>query len=604
MKSLDQKNGNYTLAKTKSHGLPRHSSSFKPTPSAVRVLRSGRIIDSTETPHQMIERVVDTIGHAEIQFGASKKEIKRFMAELGDLLDHKKGVMSTPVMTNAGRYKEKPLTACTVPPVDLRENLLKVREIVDQFHADGMGTGFNLDETDKPADTLRYLNQVAVDGANSGREDRPVGNMAIISVNHPDVEQIINIKRGADQKGEEWKFNISINVSNVFMKAAKLGTPFQLADGKTVNARELLYQMAEAAGDGGDPGLIFLDRMNQDNPTPCVGVYKSTAPCAEVGLTPGESCMFGYLNLGKFTHKNGTTSIDYEGLRLATYTMTRALDNALEHSLDYLPHPTNQQVMRAKRKIGVGICGTADLLAEIGIPYDSEEGRQLVLDLTAWINYHSKRASIELAKSRGSFGAMDTVIGNRYMEQPGFIESKYSALDAKTVSAADWQELSQEIRQTKMLRNASTIALPPTGRSGMVIDASTGVEPWFTLHDYNGNIQPAVINALQERNLLSEEIESEIQKTGKIGHLNGKVPADIKARFQTALEITPQGHLGMVSVVGRAVDESISKTVNMPIDSSTQDIVDIYEHAYEQGLKGITIFVTGSRKYQPRETAK
>jgi ribonucleoside-diphosphate reductase alpha chain len=386
-------------------------------------------------------------------------------------LDTERIVFSTPIMTNAGRHFDRPLAACAVPPVDLRGDLASVKTIVDGYHRAGMGTGFNLDELDDPVGVLRYLNGVAVTGANSGTEDRPVGNMAILSLDHPNAAEFIGCKVGADARSEAWKFNISLHVTDAQMRAA-LGSPGR--------ERDLLIAAAEAAHACADPGLLFADRMNEGNPTPEVGAYVSTAPCAEVGLVAGETCQFGYLNLGRFYTGDGMVPVDLGALADTTRTLVRALDDAIEASLAHYPSPLSAQVMGIKRKIGVGVCGLADLLLAAGLPYDSVEGRRLAQEVLALVNYTSKLASVELARTRGGCPA---VLGgrSRYAD-PAFLR-RFAALDVDSVTRGDWAVLTDEIATTGLLRNSSTIAVPPTGRSAPVVRASTGIEPLFRLSD-------------------------------------------------------------------------------------------------------------------------
>ena len=578
----------------------QYQSKFKPSPLSQKILRNGKIISPNETPQQMIERMVVVLFEPEKKFKTPHRQIQQMINDFGWLLDNRHAVMSTPVMNNAGRYKNKPLSACTVPPVDLRGNMTQVKKIIDSFHQDGMGTGFNLNDTDDPVATLRFLNTVAVNGANSGLEDRPVGNIAILSVHHPKIMEFIDVKVGADKRSEDWKFNISVDASDKFMQAINKYQTFQLTNNTELDARETMLRIVTNANLCGDPGLIFIDRLNRDNPTPGVGMYTSTAPCAEVGLAPGESCQFGYINLVQFTDGN---KINFPLLEKTTRLMTRALDNALEASIKYYAHPLNQQIMTAKRKIGIGICGLADLFIKLYIPYDSPQARQLATDLVAFINYISKVESHELAQIRGSFEAMHLVIGNRYNDNPGFLEEKYGDLDTINVSRGMWLKLGEKIRQTRLMRNASTIALAPTGRSGLVIDASTGVEPIFSLINYDGSINHDLLTILEDHGLLTKKRLTEIQSTGKIGHIEN-IPEDIRAVFQTALEIQPKGHLEMVSNIQRAVDESITKTINIPVYSTPKDVMDIYLQAYNNGLKGITIYRAGSRTIQPRKLSK
>lgn len=544
-----------------------YNSHFTPSEHALEVLQKGKILSRGELPSHMIERVVDALTKIESKFGIDPKEITTLAKEFGLLLDEKYCVMSTPVLTNAGRYLEKPLSACTVPSIDLaHDDIDHIKKVIVKMHQDGMGTGFSLDGLIDPIATLKKLNHIAVESASSGQEDRPVGNMATLSVYNPKIFEFINSKVSADDMKEDWKFNISVDCDAEFFKQLDADGMITLRDGKQFRAREIFDAISQAANACADPGLAFLERMEEDNPTPGVGHYVSTAPCAEVGLTKGESCQFGYINLAKFLTKSG--EIDLEKLKQATHILTRILDNALEVSIDNYSEDANKQVMSQKRKIGIGICGLADLFVQKGILYDSEEARTLALDLVTLINFESKKASHELAKARGSFGAMVLLVGNRHLETPSFLEKKYGHLKTKYVSPEDWQKLAKEIKNTKLLRNASTIALPPTGRSALTIDASTGVEPIFSREDY-----------LALHPLLNE----------KNRHL-----------LQTAKGITPKEHLLMAALIQKGVDESISKTINLPAETTAREIQEIYLLAWNIGLKGISIYREGSKSSQPK----
>src|SRR3989344_7549660 len=287
------------------NGRMFYDSSFRASTFAERVLREGRILAEFETPAQMIERVVSSIFLIEMKFGTSRCMIRKYMQDFGGLLDKKYCVMSTPIMTNAGRYTEKPLAACVVPPVDLRKNNRAfIRKIINTLHADAIGTGFNLNVVDDPVSMLRYLNSVAVACAISNSEDRPVGNIAVLSVYHPKILDFIRVKVGSDERGEVWKFNISVDADELFMDALRTGKSYQLWNGRQISAEKIFNEITYAAYQCGDPGLVFIKRMNRENPTPGVGEYVSTAPCGETGLAVGESCQFGYINLGMFLSPN------------------------------------------------------------------------------------------------------------------------------------------------------------------------------------------------------------------------------------------------------------------------------------------------------------
>lgn len=544
-----------------------YHSTFVPSKHALDVLQRGKILNKGETPSDMIERVVRTITEIESSFGTDPEEIQLLAKEFGLLLDEKYCVMSTPVLTNAGRYFEKPLSACTVPSLDLvHDNIDHIKRVITKMHQDGMGTGFSLDDLIDPVATLRKLNHIAIESSSSGKEDRPVGNMAILSVYHPKILEFISVKILADEKKEDWKFNISVDCDARFFEQLEIDGVILLRDGKQLKAKEIFVAISKAANGCADPGLTFLERMEEDNPTPGVGHYVSTAPCAEVGLAKGESCQFGYINLAKFITESG--EIDIKKLKQVTYILTRMLDNALEVSINNYSENANKKVMLLKRKIGIGICGLADLFVKKNILYDSEEARKLALDIVTLINFESKKASHGLAKTRGSFGAMNLPSGNRHLETPSFLEKKYGNLSTKYVSPEDWQKLAAKIKNTRLLRNASTIALPPTGRSALTIDASTGIEPIFSLKDY------LIINPLLQ------------EKHYKY--------------LQTAKNITPKAHLLMATSIQKGVDESISKTINLPAETTPMEIEEIYRDAWILGLKGICIYREGSKNSQPK----
>lgn len=544
-------------------------------------LRCGRMIDQEETAADMVNRVVAALAEPESRFGADPAA---FADLLGAEMDSARIVFSTPIMTNAGRHHGRPLAACAVPPVDLRGDLAKVRATVDSYHQAGMGTGFNLTEVEDPVAVLRHLNDIAVDGAASGREDRPVGNMAILNLSHPRAAEFIECKRGADGRGEQWKFNISLAVTDTDMRRA--------ASGRGREA-DLLTAAAEAAWDCADPGLLFLDRMNEDNPTPEVGQYVSTAPCAEVGLVAGETCQFGYVNLGAFHRPGGRVPLDLDGLADTVTVLVRALDNAIEASMAHYPHPLSGQVMAAKRKIGVGICGLADLLLAARIPYDSVQGRHLAQEALAFVNYVSKLASVELAEERGACSAVR--LGTSRYADTGFLK-RFANLDVAAVSPDAWGGLAERIATSGALRNSSTIALPPTGRSAPVIEASTGIEPLFQLTHQTG-VHPDVAATLVDYGRV--DLIDHVLSVGRVP-TRDDVPAELAAVLATATQIKPAGHLGMAAAAQACVDEAVSKTVNLDPGATAADVADTYLSAWDMGLKGITVYRDGSRTAQPK----
>ncbi|HZD13852.1 MAG TPA: hypothetical protein VE196_01685 [Pseudonocardiaceae bacterium] len=562
-----------------------YASTFLSSPATNAYLRAGRIIAPHETAQDMVNRIVTALTATDAHFDPDGATM--FADRLGWAMDTARIVFSTPVMTNAGRYPDRPLAACAVPPVDLRGDLAAVKTVVDDYHQAGMGAGFNLDDLHDPVRVLRCLNDIAVAGAHSGSEDRPVGNMAILSLSHPAAAEFIGCKVGADARGEEWKFNISLHVTDAQMRAALTTAGRE---------RELLSAAAQAAYACADPGLLFADRMNEANPTPDVGEYVSTAPCAEVGLVAGETCQFGYLNLGRFHTGTADIPVDLDALGDTIRTLVRALDDAIEASLDHYPTPLSTQVMGTKRKIGVGVCGLADLLLAAGLPYDSNEARQLATEVLAFVNYTSKLASVELAIDRGPCPAVAG--GRSRYADPGFL-TRFAALPVRTVTPDDWETLATKIADTGMLRNSSTIAIPPTGRSAPVIGASTGIEPLFRLNDPH---LPGHIHRGARATLATARRSDLIDHVARHGRLpdDADVSAHLAAVLATATQIAPSGHLAMAAAVQTCVDEAVSKTVNLPATATATQVYETYVGAWEAGCKGATVYVDGSRQLQPK----
>jgi len=555
-----------------------------------QILKKGRITTSNETPAEMIERVVYALYSTEVSFSDSTRA-KMFAESICKLMDDRKIVFSTPVMTNAGRTEfTRPLSACTVPPLSLRGDLARIREMVNSYHQEAMGTGFNFDEVDNPLSMLLFLNELAVQGAASSREDRPVGNMGICSVDHPRIVEFITSKQ--TRRDMLWKFNISVNTPESFWLTVQNDAQWRLRNGDVVYAKELFQLMAQSAHICADPGVVFMERVNRDNPIPAGGTYHSIAPCAEVGLVPGETCQFGYINIGAFCCSGDT---DLDGIKNATELMVRALDDCLEISINAFSVRASVAVTKQRRKIGVGICGLADALIRLGMPYASDRAREYARDIVAFINYHSKVASHALAKERGSFDAMKAQFGCRYTESPDFLTLKYGSTETRWVSGKAWRELGESIRSSKLLRNSSTIALPPTGRSALVIDASTGVEPIFVLVGSDGAILPVVKEAIGR---MTQDQEQAILHGREIDSFFNSQTREL---LRTSTEICANDHLLMVAALQPVVDESISKTINLPQGATVAEVERIYMQAYSLNLKGMTMYRDGTSRFQPRK---
>jgi ribonucleoside-diphosphate reductase alpha chain len=548
--------------------MASYISSFTPSRRAAQILQSGRITAPGETPAHMVERVVAVLAAQEVAFGSAPQSVAAFSADLGRAMDAGRIIFSTTILTNAGRHRHKSLTACTVPlaGMDAGERYTLEKEI-HLTHQYGMGMGFNLDTCDDPVAMLQYLNAVAVSGAASGAEERPVGNMAVLSIYHPRIKDFIHAKMPHGSNYRAWKFNISIDVDAAFMRAAERGESITLRNGTKVDAARLLEDISLAATACGDPGIVFLDRMNARNALPALGAYKTTAPCGEVGLIEGETCQFGYLNVAKYASRNG--AVDYTALAADTRLLTRALDNALEISIDHFVLEQSRIVAKQKRKIGIGLCGVADALALMDVAYDTPQARMIMQDILSFINFTSKQTSVELADERGSCDAMATVADNRHLADEPLIARLYGSLTTRTVSAQQWRALADSIATTRKLRHVSTIALPPAGRSALIWGASQGIEPYFAMADIADAVRVSLRGAIR--------------------------------RIVTAHSVSARDHIAMAAALQQFTDEAISKTVNVPSRSTSVDIQDIFMMAYKAQLSGITVYVDGSRGAQPKQ---
>ncbi len=549
------------------------------------MLKKLRIIGNSETYENMKDRVFSIVTSEEIKYGSSKQQIQEYKQKMMNRLESQEFVPSSIILTNAGRYEDKPLAACSVPPINLKEDYSKIKQIVDIYHEKGMGTGFNFDETEDPVEMLEFLNDIAIEGQNNGLQDRPVGNMGIISSDHPKIYNLIKYKDGKN-KNREWIFNISVNLKEDFMAALQNGEDYRLKDGTIINPNDLFNEISKSACSCGDPGIFFMKRFNQDNPAPKLGEYKSLAPCGEVALAEGETCQFSYINISKFVKNK---KIDYDSLKDVIYDGVRFLDDTLDISISRYGNRKSENIMNQKRKIGLGICGLADVFIKCGIPYDSEEALDLSADLMSFITYNSKKASIKLGKERGIAPAFE-----KSKLKQDFIEKKYGKYATNTVGKQDWKNLSEEIK-AKGIRNMITTILPPTGRSSMIIYASPAIEPIFSL-ELNDEMRRDLMNKLKKRGLPFENLPTTINKKD--------LPSDLKEIYKTCLEIDPISQIKICSALQKFTDGAISKTININSTSTPNDIRKIYLQAYEMGLKGITIYRDGSKNLQPMKLQK
>lgn len=567
---------------------------FSPNERITTMLKKQRIIDEDETPHQMMVRVIETIFSVE-DGTIDKNKLEKMKLQLADYIVNGLAILGTPTLTNAGRNKESALSSCVVIPTDLR-NKEEATKTIKLYYKQNMGSGFDFTPYSNPLAMLKWINNLSAEETATGLYDRYIGNMGSLHISHPQIEEFIDAKK---EDGVIKHFNISVDINDEFMSTVKKKGKFRLSNGKVIDARDLFHKIAENAWKTGDPGVLFLDRMNADNPVSYVGRYVSTPPCGEMGLTEGETCQFGYVNLAKFT-ENGV--IDLEKLSEVTKLMVRCLDNAIEYSIKRYPTSVSTQIALKKRKVGIGVCGLADALIQSNIAYDSTQGTKFAREILSFINYTSKIESVKLAKERGSCLSMMDKNENLYYKD--FLSKKYASEGTSTVSGNQWQALSDEIKNTGLLRNILTTALPPTGRASIILGVTTSIEPMFSILADSGELNKSIEKLLLSLKL--SDTESIISNAVSFGSFQNelRIPEDIKGVLKTAKEINVKGHLSMVGALAGihgVIDEAASKTVNLPSSATIDDIEKTYLLAHEMGLKNVALYRDQSKIHQPKK---
>ncbi len=556
-----------------------------------RYLRKDKTGQVVETAEEMFHRVAHAIAAAEADYDA-KADLVAWEAEFYRLITSLDFLPNSPTLMNAGRELGQ-LSACFVLPVeDSMESIFDAVKNTAMIHKSGGGTGFSFSRLRPASDRVGSTGgvasgpvsfmrafDVATDVIKQGGMRRGA-NMAILSVDHPDIEKFIDAKK--DDPTAFTNFNLSVAVTIGFMEAVKAGADYELRnphtgeiDG-TLNAREVFDKIVANAWKTGDPGIIFIDRINQFNPTPQLGAIESTNPCGEQPLLPYESCNLGSINLAQMLRvAEGKTDVDYVHLGETVRLAVRFLDNVID--VNRFPLPEIAERTRETRKIGLGVMGFADMLMRMGVPYDSEEAIQAGRDVMRFVNDESLKASAALATDRGAF--------------PAFAGSVYDLPDAPK------------------LRNASRTTIAPTGTLSIIAGCSSGIEPLFAL-SYVRNIldgarmvevAPYFEQAARAGGFYSEELMEELAG-GRQLHTIEDIPEDVKRTFVTAHEIAPEWHVRMQAAFQEHTDNAVSKTVNVPREATEKDIADVYLMAYRQMLKGITIYRDGSRDGQPMST--
>ena len=561
------------------------------TPNALTVLshrylkrdEHGNVVES---PEEMFRRVANNVAQADLLYDGHA-DLNKTENEFYHILSCLEFLPNSPTLMNAGRPLQQ-LAACFVLPVeDSLESIFDAVKETALIHQSGGGTGFSFSNLRPKDDTVR-----STSGAASGPVSfmrvfnmatevikqggtRRGANMGILRVDHPDIIEFISCK--VDNR-ELSNFNISVAVNEGFMRAVEsdgdlpLVNPHNQVVVKTLKARDIFETIVEMAWKTGDPGLVFFDRINRDNPTPLLGEMESTNPCGEQPLLPYEPCNLGSINLALMMNEtNGGYEIDWDKLKKTVRTAVHFLDNVIDMSR----YPLDQidRMAKGNRKIGLGVMGFADMLIRLGIPYDSEEAVKTGEQIMKFLKTEGREKSEELARERGVF--------------PHYPGSKYDR------------------EHGPRLRNATVTTVAPTGTLSIIAGCSSGIEPVFALSFMRhvlGNVDlPEVyaplIEMAKKRGFYTDQLLVRVTAGESIQTMSD-VPPDVKRLFVTAFDIAPEWHVRMQAAFQRHTDNAVSKTINFPPQATRADIRQAFLLAYREGVKGITIFRSGSKREQ------
>ena len=558
---------------------------------ANRYLRKDKDNKVIEDPVDMIQRVSDNIASADELYGATKEEIKKTSDKFYKIMSNLE-FLSGMALRNAGREMQQ-LSACYVLPLeDSMESIFETLKNAAFLHKTGAGVGYNFSKlrqkgaiisstggrSSGPISFMKLYNYSTETVVNNATFRRG-GNMGILRVDHPDILEFISIK---DQEDELNNFNISVSVTDEFMKAVEESKEYGLLNPKTkekvksISAKEVFDLIVKKAYESAEPGLLFIDRVNEFNTVPGAGEIEATNLCGEQPLLPYEACNLGSIVLNKMLKKNkdNKLEIDYDKIKRTVKIATHFLDNTVD--LNAYPLPEIKEINMANRKIGLGIMGFANMLYYLSIPYNSEEAVALAGKIMKYVNDVSKEASVELAKKRGNF--------------PNFNKSIYPK------------------QGVKYMRNATTTTIAPNGATAIIANTSNGIEPVFALVYTRKDIQGVNNNTLYEINPAFEQLAKEnwfysqelMEKVVKKGSVRGleEVPGGLQKIFVTAYDIAPEWHIKVQAAFQKYTDNAVSKTVNLPNSATKEDIKNVFILAFNSGCKGVTVYRDRCREKQ------
>lgn len=580
-----------------------------------RYLKRDKEGNCIETPADMFRRVAVSIAEGDFKFNKSQSDVDKLAERFYKTITNRYFMPNSPTLMNAGRELGQ-LAACFVLPVeDSLEGIFETVKNTALIHKSGGGTGFSFSRlrpknsvvrstmgvSSGPVSFMEVFN-AATEAVKQGGTRRGA-NMGILRVDHPDIIDFIECKSDNNRLNN---FNISVAITDKFMDALIKGEDYELVNPQnnevtgTLSAKKVFDLIVDGAWRNGEPGIVFIDKMNYDNPTPLIGAIESTNPCGEVPLLPYEACNLGSINLGlMIKNTSDGLEVDWDLLAETTRTAIRFLDNVI--AINNYPLPQISEMVQNNRKIGLGVMGWADLLMKLGIPYNSAEGTKLASQIMEFIDYESKCESIELSKERGRFYNFE---GSIY-DSDNYLYNKYKGKSAGKISDEQWKYLDEQIK-IHGIRNATTTCIAPTGTISMIAGASGGIEPLFGLVFsrliMDGTemleVNPIFKGYMTEHGLYSDNLMQAIAKDGSIAHVNG-VPENVKRIFATAHDVSPYWHVKMQAAFQLHTDNAVSKTVNFEEHATRKDIEEAYILAYENNLKGITVYRNNSRQFQP-----
>jgi ribonucleoside-diphosphate reductase alpha chain len=561
------------------------------TPQAVKILEkrylkkdaSGRVVES---PEEMFWRVARNVAEADGLYASriSPEELSETFFRMMASLDF---LPNSPCLMNAGRELQQ-LAACFVLPVE--DSLDSIFDTVKQtalIHQSGGGTGFSFSHLRPKDDSVQSTGGIASGPVSFMRVfnmatevikqggTRRGANMGVLRIDHPDIMDFINIKK--DPK-EMANFNLSVGVTKTFMEALEKDTDFSLINPRTkketrrLKAREVLEALADAAWETGDPGVLFLDRINAANPTPLLGEIESTNPCGEVPLLPYEPCVLGSINLPHMVkERNGKWEVDFEKLRKTIKDAVHFLDNVID--MNTYPMPEISRMAKGNRKIGLGVMGLAHFFIRLGFPYNSQKALEVARGVMSFIQNQAREYSTELAEERGVFQHFK---GSRY-DRPG----------------------------ARGVRNATVTTVAPTGTLSLIADCSSGIEPLFALEYTRRALEemefqitdPLLLELGEKEGFMSQALIQSLHEGASLKDFP-QIPQRTKELFVTTFEISPLWHVKIQAAFQEYTDNAVSKTINFPRDATREDVKEAYMTAYRERCKGITIYRSGSKAKQ------